>query len=233
MEDLEQILENAEPADEGVTNEVYFTDRGTVVKIFPKYPGSSILNSITTVFEGLPYYVTRDIRMRNERKMKEVIREIGYSAPEVVTEGEDFMEFEKVEGEDGFNFLTNCTESEAEDLGKMLGDFSSKLHRKGSVIKDFKVSNVSVSEGEIHFIDHEYSVINANKVVRLFDQLTLFSSVRQTGKFKPFLDGYKKSDKKLSRLALILSVFTALEDSLIMERNLKRFKTALKTSLAW
>jgi len=232
MAEFEEKVRNAKPAEEGVTNKVMFTEDGTVLKKYSRYPTTSVLDFFTSLLNGTIRYTDREKRMSNEVAMKHKIKDLGYGAPEILSEGEDFIEFERVPGKNGFSFLEDCSDHKGEEAGRKIGSFMQELHESGSAINDFKISNVHITEEvELYFIDHEYAKIESNRLLRFIDQLTLFSSVRQTGSFQSFFRGFKNSDKKYSRLAFISSFFTSLFDALILERNLKRFRISLKQGL--
>ena len=49
---FEDLKRQAEKNDTGLTNEVYLTEEGTVVKTYSRYPLTSILESFTELFNG-------------------------------------------------------------------------------------------------------------------------------------------------------------------------------------
>lgn len=131
MEDyFEELREGGELDETGLTNEVVFTEKGTVVKTYSKYPFTSFLESITELLNGRLNYVSRDERMRNEIEVKEIIREIGYGTAEVIEVGGKSIEFERVPGVSGFLYLRDSSDQKARKLGEQVGDFLYKLHER-------------------------------------------------------------------------------------------------------
>lgn len=231
---IERRIREAEKSDTALTNDVYFTSEGTVVKIYPKYPLSSFYTSFANLL-GLRFqYVSRETRMSNEVEVKERIKETGLSAPEVVYRGEEAIEFEKVPGVSGYDYLETCSEREARELGRKVGEFLPELHSKDVALRDFRVSNMHVDEDlELYLIDHEYSVLGSGKVFKWVDELTLFSSVRQTQRYRDFVEGYTEV-KNASRTALLFSVFTSLGHAILLERSWGRMKkifSSIKTDI--
>lgn len=100
-------------------------------------------------------------------------------------------------------------------------------------IKDLRLSNIHVEDsGEelrLYFIDHEYSKIEANYLMKELDYLTLFSSARQTGNFKSFFEGFKNSDADTVYLSLILSIFVFGYHAVLLGRDKERFVKGIKS----
>jgi len=101
---FEDLKQQAEKNDTGLTNEVYLTEKETVVKTYSRYPLTSVLGSFTELFVGRVNYVSRNERMSNEVEMKKVLEQKGFGTPQVMEIGEESIEFEKVPGKDGFSF---------------------------------------------------------------------------------------------------------------------------------
>ena len=227
---FEELKHNAREDNEGLTNDVFFTHKGTVIKTYSKYPLTSFIESFTSLVNGRINYISREERMSNEVRIKEVIKDAGHNTPQVLKIGEESIEFEEVPGLDGFEFLSKASDSEALNLGIKIGDFVHDVHRENVAMNDFRLSNVHVSESlELNFIDHEYSKLQASSLMQLVDQLTLFSSARQTGNFGKFLEGFKSSNSEVKNLPLILSIFIFGYHSLLLDRNIKNFVRGMRT----
>jgi len=227
---FEKLKREAGEKDAGLTNDVFFIEKGTVVKTYSRYPLTSLFESITGVLNGRLNYISRDERMRNEIEMKNIIRKLGYNTAEVIETGGESIEFERVPGIDGFAFLTEASGLEAEKFGRQIGDFLSELHSNDVAMNDFRLSNIHVDENlELYYIDHEYSEVEANSLMKKVDQLTLFSSARQTGNFSVFLKGFKKSESDLSRFSLVFSIFIFGYHAIFLERSMKKFVNGLKS----
>lgn len=227
--ELDDKIRDAEPAEKGLTNELYFTD-SRVIKVYSKYPVTSFLESFTELLNGKLTYLDRTQRIENELRTKEVIRDLGFNSPEVVDRGEDYLCFERISGSDLFSVLRSSEGETAYTLGNRIGDFLEEIHRQDLAIKDFRVSNIHIDkEEELYFIDHEYSRLEANRLMKKTDQLTLFSSVRQTGNFSSFLAGFKESKNDLSYFALILSIFVFGYHAILFERSIRNFSNGMKS----
>lgn len=227
---FEALKRDSKRDDEGLTNDVFFTKKGTVVKTYSRYPLTSFLESLTSLLNVRINYISRSERMRNEVEIKEVIRDLGYNTAQVHKIGEVSIEFEKVPGTDGFKFLSKASNSEAVEFGRKVGDFLYDIHQENVAMNDFRISNIHVSESlELYFIDHEYSKLQANSLMQKVDQLTLFSSARQTGYFGQFLEGFKNSESQVQNLPLIMSIFIFGYHSLLLDRDIQNFLRGMKT----
>ncbi len=223
VEEISSKIEDAERDKDALTNKVFFTKYGTVVKVYPKYPITGFYTTITNLLVLELSYVNRKERMENEVKVKEKVRDAGLKAPEVLTVGEKAIEFEKVSGQPGFEFLESCTEDEATELGRKVGGFLSKLHDMDVALRDFRLYNMIVDGDDIYLIDHEYSRLDAPETLKWVDELTLFSSVRQTPNYMSFRSGYTEK-KEVSWTTTFLSSVTSFLHALFIERSFKRLK---------
>ena len=132
---FEDLKQQAEENDTGLTNEVYLTEKGTVVKTYSRYPLTSMLESFTELLNGRINYVSRNERMSNEVEMKKVLGEKGFGTPQVMEIGEESIEFEKVPGRDGFFFLSEASELESRKIGRKLGDFLIRFRLSCHIIR--------------------------------------------------------------------------------------------------
>lgn len=231
---FEELKKEAEENDTGLTNDVFFTEKGTVVKTYSKYPLTSFIESFTSLLNGRINYISRDERMSNEFEVKRVIKDLGFGTAQVLKIGEESIEFEQVPGVDGFAFLRDASEEESNELGQEIGDFLHGVHSKDVAMNDFRLSNIHVSDSlELYYIDHEYSKLEANSLMKKVDQLTLFSSARQTGNFDSFLKGFKQSNLSVQLLPLVLSIFVFGYHALLLERDLQKFVEGMKSVFVW
>lgn len=228
---FEELKKDAEENDVGLTNEVFFTENNTVVKTYSRYPLTSFLETFTSLLNGKINYISREERMSNEIEMKELIKKLGFRTAQVLNLGEESIEFEIVPGVDGFNFLKQASDTDSEEFGRKVGDFLYELHAKDVAMNDFRLSNIHVSDSlELYYLDHEYSKLEANSLMmKKVDQLTLFSSARQTGNFRPFLEGFKQSNSGLEYIPLILSIFIFGYHAALLERDVDMFVRGMKS----
>jgi len=227
---FEELKKDASENETGLTNGVFFTQKGTVVKTYSRYPITSFIESLTGLLQGEINYLSRDERMKNEIEVKKIIRELGFNAPEALEVGENSIEFEKVPGVEGFSFLKKSSKTDSERFGRNIGVFLQEVHSRGVAINDFRLSNIHVNSSfELYYIDHEYSKLNANFLMKKVDQLTLFSSARQTGNFKSFVKGFKQSNVSISHLSLLLSIFVFGYHAALFERDSEKFIEGMKS----
>ena len=231
---FEELKHEAEENNTGLTNDVFFTEKGTVVKTYSKYPFTSFLESFTSLLNGKLNYISRDERMRNEIEFKKKINDLGFGSAQVIKIGEESIEFDKVPGIDGFTFIKEASQSESKEIGQKIGDFLYDIHNEGVAMNDFRLSNIHVSDSiELYYIDHEYSKLEANSLMQKIDQLTLFSSARQTGKFESFLEGFKKSNSNVKFIPLFLSIFVFGYHALLFDRDYENFVEGMRTLYIW
>jgi tRNA A-37 threonylcarbamoyl transferase component Bud32 len=231
---FEELKHEAEENNTGLTNDVFFTEKGTVVKTYSKYPFTSFLESFTSLLNGKINYISRDERMRNEIEFKKKINDLGFGSAQVIKIGEESIEFDKVLGIDGFTFLKEASQSDSREIGQKIGDFLYDIHNEAVAMNDFRLSNVHVSDSiELYYIDHEHSKLEANSLMQKIDQLTLFSSARQTGNFESFLEGFKKSNSNVKFIPLFLSIFVFGYHALLFDRDYENFVEGMRTLYIW
>jgi tRNA A-37 threonylcarbamoyl transferase component Bud32 len=231
---FEELKHEAEENNTGLTNDVFFTEKGTVVKTYSKYPFTSFLESFTSLLNGKLNYISRDERMRNEIEFKKKIKDLGFGSAQVIKIGDESIEFDKVPGIDGFTFIKEASQSESKEIGQKIGDFLYDIHNEGVAMNDFRLSNIHVSDSiELYYIDHEYSKLEANSLMQKIDQLTLFSSARQTGNFESFLEGFKKSNSNVKFIPLFLSIFVFGYHALLFDRDYENFVEGMRTLYIW
>lgn len=221
--EIPEYIEDAEKDEEGLTNEVYLTEN-EVIKVYTKYPVTSFLVSLTTVFSG-PEYYTREKRIKSEKEAVKVMKGVdNVSAPEIKKSNKDTLIFEKVDGVSGHNYLDECSEDEAYELSESLREFFDYIHTVNFALRDARLSNFLIDTNTINSIDHEYADLNSNRLINYFDELTLVSSSRQTNNYNQFKEGFSPSKK-----AIFFSVFTSLGHAMLLERSLKRTKKIVKS----
>lgn len=216
--EIEELLENAEPIEDGLSNNVFLKD-DKVIKLYSRFPATSFYVSVLEIIHGNLRYVTRTERMQKEQDVKKDIKKAGLKTAEITNVGKKSMVFMKVPGLSGYEFLNSCEPEEAERFGERAKDFLEKLHSRDVAIRDCRVSNFIVDGEDLYSIDHEYSSTNPGKIFRFLDELTIISSARQTERYHEFIEGFQPH-----RFAVYLSVITAVYHNLLFERELFRFK---------
>ena len=216
--EIRELLEEAEPIEDGLSNNVFLKD-GKIVKIYSRFPATSFYVSFLELLTGKLTYISRADRMQKEEEMKEEVRYAGLETAEILrTDGKSIV-FREVPGKSGYEFLNDSTPEEAEEVGERIKEFLVKLHAGGVAIRDCRISNFIVDEEDIYSIDHEYSSTDAGKIFKFIDELTVVSSARQTRNYHSFIEGFQPH-----RFAVYLSVITAIYHNLLFERELVRFR---------
>jgi len=219
---ITEKIKEAETDNEGLTNDVYFSKDGTVIKVYSRFPLTSFYVVAVDVLALKFRYLNKSNRINNEIQVKKEIKAAGLNAPEIIHKYEGALEFERVEGDSGYEYLDSCTPTQAYEFGEKVGAFLPRLHSRDVALKDFRVSNMIIND-DITLIDHEYSDLDANKMLKWFDYFTLASSIRQTLRYKEFKEGFAQKTPIL-RSALYLSILSSLAHSLLLERSFTRFK---------
>lgn len=217
---LEDLIFNSKENDEGLTNDVYFTENNTVIKVYNKYPLTAFIQTLADLIALKPGFINRKERMDNEVNVKKEVKNAGLCAPEVLERSGNVIEFEKASGDSGYRYLEKCSSQEAHSIGKEIGKFIPTLHNRGVALKDFRISNTVIGD-EIFLIDHEYSSLSANKMLKWIDYVTLFSSIRQTKNYRDFKIGFL-SETSVPLTAQLASVISSSAHAVFLERDFSR-----------
>lgn len=227
-ESLNQRFKNAEPLGDGLTNEVVITEQDTVIKSYSRYPLTSFYTALGSFLAGRFGYISRKKRMDNEVDLKKIIKDTGIvKAPQVLNRKDKLIEFEKVPGDNCFNYLSICSFEEAEFLGETLSRLAKNLHSQRVALRDFRLTNFHIEDGTIYSIDHEYCVKNSNGLENLIDLITVFSSARQTPNYREFRKSFA-TEYDVLFIVDWLSAFTSILHSLLIERDVDRVRNAFK-----
>lgn len=220
---IEDLIEGAETDEEGLTNDVYFTDE-YVIKRYSRYPFTSFLMSMTNIFSGFEYY-SRRRRMSNEVKTKQLLEQNSpVSVPQVIDKGEEYLVFENVEGESGFEYINEGSRDEAFELGQRLSNLFEEIHSQDITLRDSRLSNFLVEGEKIYSIDHEYADLQSNWFLSSFDGITLMASARQTSNYRPLKEGFSPS-----KVSMITSFFLALDHAVLLERDSVKIRNVLSS----
>lgn len=218
-----QIPEEALEVEEGLSNKVYFHE-GKVYKIYRFFPVPGLYASFLELLRGRLIFYSRNRRIRNEVKITRLIGTDKVQTAQVIDVSSNIIVFEKVPGVSGFNYLRNSSEDEAVKLGEELKQFLENTHEKDIALKDARLSNFIVDKENIYSIDHEYASLEAGKLFKILDELTVISSARQTENFHSFRKGFRPH-----RYAEFLSIFTAIYHIILFDRELERARNLWKS----
>jgi len=214
---IKYFKKEGEALEEGLSNNVYASE-DKILKVYTHFPLTSFYATFLELITGNLDYISRNDRINVEKEIIPFIEEAGLKSPEILDSGEEFVIFQKIEGESGYQHLNNCSEAEAESFGRALKNFLVDLHNQGVALRDARVSNYLVGDS-IYSIDHEYASVDAGRFFFFIDELTVTSSARQTDKYHSFVKGFKPR-----RIAIVLSIFMAFYHSILFERDFNRFK---------
>lgn len=155
----------------GDTNDVFLTEEGTVVKEFSRFSVPAFTISLSYLISGTPRFFTRNERMKNEKEIREVeIKELNF--PEILQEGERFIEFEYVEGRDLREKALESPE-EAREVGISLAEILKETREKDIHLVDWFLENFIQTEECLYHIDPEYSDVEGSQVNKLKDVLSV------------------------------------------------------------
>lgn len=217
--DLPVDVEDAERGDEGLSNDIFFTE-DRVVKVYSWFPVTALIASLGTVFSG-PELFTREKRMVREEQSLDFFEASEFDAPEILEASDNVLVFERVEGDSGFEWVDSLDDSE--EAGERFRRGLVQLHDQGFALRDARLTNFIVSDG-VFSIDHEFCDVNSNFFSEFVDWLTLTSSARQTSSYNGFIRGLRPGLG-----ARFLSFFTAFFHALLLERSKKRLRNWLRS----
>ncbi len=212
------IPEDAVNVEEGLSNKVYFHE-DKVYKIYRFFPVPGLYASLLELFRGRLIFYGRNRRIRNSIKMAELVRKTGFETAEILKQEGRLIVFERIEGVSGFEYLSNCTEEEASELGFDMRQGLEELHDMDVALKDARLSNFIIKDEDVYSIDHEYSSLEAGKLFKILDELTLLSSARQTSNYHAFKKGFRPH-----KHAVLLSIITAFYHVILFNRKWSRLK---------
>lgn len=168
--DIDQVFEG------GDTNNVFLTDEGTVVKEFTRISAPAFTISLSYLISGVPRFFTRENRMENERKIRKIQLET-LNFPEILQEGDRFMEFEYIEGRD-LREKALTSPQDAREVGYKLGEVMEEIREKDIHLVDLFLENFIESDKGLYHVDPEYSDVDGSGVSRLNDVLSVVLSFK-------------------------------------------------------
>lgn len=218
-----EIPEEAKEIDEGLSNKVY-SHEGKIYKVYRFFPIPGLYASFLELLRGRIIFYSRQRRIRNEVKISDLVGTDKVQTAEVIDLSGNTVVFGEVPGVSGFIFLDQSSEEESVSFGEDIKEFLKDTHDKDIALKDARLSNFIVDENKVYSIDHEYASLEAGKVFKILDELTVISSARQTENYHSFRKGFRPH-----RYAEVLSIFTAFYHILLFNRESSRFKNLLRS----
>lgn len=155
----------------GDTNDVFLTEEGTVVKEFSSISIPAFTISLSYLISGTPRFFTRKERMKNEKDIRKVGLE-KLEFPEILHEGERFLEFEYINGEDLRQKALESPEN-AREVGIRMAEILEETREKDIHLVDWFLENFIQSEEALYHVDPEYSDVKGSRVSGLKDLLSI------------------------------------------------------------
>lgn len=155
----------------GDTNDVFLTEEGTVVKEFSSISTPAFTISLSYLISGTPRFFTRKERMKNEKDIRKVGLE-KLEFPEILHEGERFLEFEYINGEDLRQKALESPEN-AREVGIRMAEILEETREKDIHLVDWFLENFIRSEEALYHVDPEYSDVKGSRVSGLKDLLSI------------------------------------------------------------
>lgn len=228
---LEELMESpfSESLDGSLTNELVETDGGTVVKKFSSRPKMAYVQMLGRIPSGKFEFQDRASRIENERIFRNYMEDMDVYIPDILRVEDNFVEFEKVEGEDMNTYLNQASPSEAYEAGKLAGDFLYQLHDEDAAITDLRINNFMMRDiGGLAFVDAEYFSEDATDWEKQMDFITLASSAKQVEPeaYKGFREGFQESYGDIRLSSDMISSITAPGHAVLLEQDKDRLRNS-------
>lgn len=199
--------------EEGYTNQVYLSNEDTILKKYRRYSIGGIGHSVRELlfFQNI---VCLEDRINMEYLVRNKVEdEVKY--PHILDQEDNWLEFEKIDSKSVFELLED-EKSDAEDLGKKVGETMQRLHSQGIYMTDWALDDVFLVDGEILILDFEFAAIGKNKLREIFDEISVFS---QLGNFdadtiKKFVSGLREF-KNMGKIVVLTGFFVSFLFNLI------------------
>ncbi|MFB6145559.1 MAG: hypothetical protein ABEJ99_03570 [Candidatus Nanohaloarchaea archaeon] len=176
--------------EEGYTNQVYRTDRGTVLKFYCD-------NSLGSLFHMLRELIVGQRLMKAPRRIeaeKEVRRVLGndFRFPRIVDEGDDWLEFELIEDR-SVSEMMDKEPTSSWRLGRQVGELMNGVHAEEVFLSDWALEDMIVTDQGLALMDFEFGgKIDQSSRVK-HDRISLFTrtAALETGPYRDFMDGFR------------------------------------------
>lgn len=201
--------------EDGDTNEVFLTEKDTVVKKFSRFSLPPVTISLACVLLGHPRFFTRENRMESERKIRE--KELGgLKFPEILFSGKDFMEFEYIEGTSLKQKALDLDKSG--EVGRKLGEVMNNLESENVFLIDFFLENFIETEEGLYHIDSEYTGFRNSFTNNLMDLLSIILTLKLLPQenYRKALKGFKSVNGEISLFEMSLVNFLTLVYALVL-----------------
>jgi len=221
------------PLKDSLTNKIWETEHGTILKYMAASSWSLYLvNTMKAVTFNFDFQ-TKDDRIANEKRAKELLPTLGINTPELLSEKDGFLEMEKIDGEPLLDHLTTVNYHTRKETGIKKGIELQKLHSHGSAYVDARCGNTIVSDGTLYSIDHEMFTEDANRFLQELDiiKLTATAKLLPSSSYIPFIEGFKDGYADISvqhPFTLLLSGISSLGYAVLVEHRPHKLLNAAK-----
>jgi len=221
---------------ESLTNKVWETD-GLVAKYLSKGPWSSYLMYMFEVFTLHFDFQSREDRMANEVRAKQLLAAIDVNVPRVVGRKGNFLAFERVPGVPLSEYVVEPGVRPCFRAGVRKGLELEELHRNGMAYIDCRCSNTLVGEHTLWSIDHELFREDADRLLQEVDLMTLTATAKlfPMEKYTAFVDGLEEGYGRMYRVMngfrSLVSGVAAVGYAVLVERNPRSVLNVLKNWL--
>lgn len=195
--------------EDGDTNDVFLTDKDTVVKKFSRFSVPSVVISIAYTFTGHIRFFTRSNRIESERKVRKIDQD-SLNFPDIISSDERFMEFEYIEGT---TFKQKAQDPEnCRDIGKELGEILSDLENKNLFLIDYFLDNFIETDRGLYHIDPEYAGFENSRGNELMDVLSILLTLKllPMKNYRQALKGFESVRGKTSLFEMFMANFVSL-----------------------
>lgn len=228
---LEELMDSpfSESLDGSLTNELVETGEDTVVKKFSSRPKMAYVQMFGRTPSRKIEFQDQDSRIENERIFRDYVDDIDVYVPDILRVEDNFVEFERVEGEDMNTYLNQAAPNEAYQAGELAGEFLNRVHDEDSAITDLRINNFMMRDiGGLAFVDAEYFSEDATDWEKQMDLITLASSAKQVEPeaYRGFREGFQESYGDIGFSSGIVSSITAPGHAALLERDTDRLRNS-------
>lgn len=199
-------LESAERLPGGLSNELWESADGDIIKRMEEKPGTRYSVALGNVLADGFHIPTYEERRMNEEEMPDIFSRTGTNTADVQAFDENYKKESKVPGSP-----LKDADLDPDEVYRVAYKFGSNLrrfHNEGYALTDARLSNLLVDSEQSDtpskpdylpddplqsWVDFEYAKTDASEREQEMDHITLISSARQLSpdRYEAFLDGYE------------------------------------------
>lgn len=221
---------------EGLTNAIWETDDGTVVKYIADSSWTVVLINILQILFLNFEFLTKGRRLENELRAKEILADLDIPHPEIVRHDANFIEMELIDGDPLLSYLETADPERCYEVGVKKGQELDRLHGHGSAYVDCRCGNTMVAGDELVSVDHELFREEASGFLKELDLVTLMATAKVLPErnYALFIQGLEHGYSGLFRIdksfRMLFTVIGMLGHALIVKRSPR---LALRTWKNW